>query len=387
MSNKLKTGIISLLIIITTGLSLTGGCILDTINPPAQATEQAKGDLNIKLLEEAYGVIQKEYVEPEKIDSRKLSEGMIKGLIQGLDDPYSAYLTKEQYDMSVSDFAGKFEGIGAYVGSENNRVTVIAPIPDTPADKAGIKPGDIILEVDGKSTENMSVTEVVLLIRGPKGTPVKLTVLHKGEAQPVTLEIIRAEIKLNSVRFEMKGSYAWVNITNFTEQSNRELEPVLKTISTNGAKGIILDLRRDPGGILQTVVDIASHFIKEGPIVHVVDREGNKETSSANRLTLKLDLPMVVLVDQYSASGSEVLAGALQDYKRALIAGQKTYGKGSVNQLIKLSDGSGIYITIARWLTPNGNLIEGKGIQPDTLVDFEKVDGIQWAIDYLGSQK
>lgn len=186
----------------------------------------------------------------------------------------------------------------------------------------------------------------------------------------------------------MKNDIAYIKITQFTERTDDELIPYLKTISQNGAKGIIIDLRSNPGGILDIVVSNASHFLKEGSVVHVVDRNGNKTTSSVKNVTPKiLDLPMVVLVDSHSASGSEVLSGALQDYGRALIVGTKTYGKGSVNTLLRLSDGSAIYITIARWQTPNGHLIEGKGIAPDQVLDFEKVNGIQWAIDYLHSKK
>ncbi|MDO9334721.1 MAG: S41 family peptidase [Dehalococcoidales bacterium] len=389
MTKKMRTALISLCIIIALGLSFIGGCTLDIFKPASNSntTQNTNQELNLKLLEEAYQIILKEYVEPDKIDTQKMNEGILKGLVQGLNDPYSAYLTQEQYAMSVSDFAGQFEGIGAYVGSENGRVTVIAPIPDTPAAEAGIKSGDIILEVDGKTTIDMSVTEVVLLIRGPKGTPVKLTVLHKDDAEPVTLEIIRAEIKIPSVTLEMKGDYAHITITNFTERTDDELVSVLKTISDNKAKGIVLDLRSNPGGLLSTVIQVASHFLDKGVVVSVVYPDSSKDSDSVNPLAYKTSLPMVVLVDHYSASASEILAGALQDYKRALIAGEKTYGKGSVNQLLKLSDGSGIYITIARWVTPNGNLIEGNGIQPDTELDFETVDGVQWAIDYLLSEK
>lgn len=385
MTKKMRTALISFCIIIALGLSFAGGCVLNNSKPASSTTTTP--ELNLKLLEEAYQIILKDYVEPDKIDTQKLNEGILKGLVQGLNDPYSTYLTKEQYQMTVSDFAGQFEGIGAYVGSENGRITIIAPIPDTPADKAGIKSGDTILEVDGKTTTDMSVNEVVLLIRGPKGTPVKLTVLHKDDTEPVTIEIIRAEISTPSVELEMKGDYAHITITEFTERTDDELLPVLKTITDNKAKGIILDLRSNPGGYLSTVVQVASHFLDKGVIVSVVYPDGSKDSNSVSPLSYKIDLPMVVLVDQYSASASEILSGALQDYHRALIAGQKTYGKGSVNQLLELSDGSGIYITIARWVTPNGNIIEGNGIQPDVAVDFGTVDGVQWAIDYLTSQK
>jgi carboxyl-terminal processing protease len=185
----------------------------------------------------------------------------------------------------------------------------------------------------------------------------------------------------------MVGDYAHITITNFTELTDDNLIPILNTIIQNNAKGIVLDLRSNPGGLVSTVVQVASHFIDQGVVLSVIYRDGSKDSDSVNPFALKNDLPMVVLVDAYSASGSEVLAGALQDYKRATIAGNKTYGKGSVSQLIPLSDDSGIFITIARWATPNGNIIEGKGIQPDIEVDFEKVDGVQWAIDYLISQQ
>ena len=384
MSKKLKTALISICLVIVLVLTFASGC---DIFKPGNNSGVSTTELNTKLLEEAYKVILDNYVQPDNVDVQKLNEGMLKGLVQGLNDPYSAYLTREQFDMSVSDIAGQFEGIGAYVGSENGRITVIAPIPDTPAANAGIQPGDLILEVNGQSTVDMSVTEVVLLIRGPTGTTVSITVLHKEAAEPVTLEITRAEIQIKSAILEMVGDYAHITITNFTELTDNDLTPILNTIIQNNAKGIVLDLRSNPGGLVSTVVQVASHFIDRGVVLSVVYRDGSKDSDSVNPFALKVDLPMVVLVDAYSASGSEVLAGALQDYKQATIAGNTTYGKGSVNQIIPLSDGSGIYITIARWATPNGNLIEGKGIQPDIEVDFEKVDGVQWAIDYLKSQQ
>ncbi len=384
MSKNVKTVLISMCIVIVLVLAFASGCdIFKPGNNPSTSTSE----LNTKLLEEAYKVILDNYVQPDNVDVQKLNEGMLKGLVQGLNDPYSAYLTREQFDFSLSDLAGQFEGIGAYVGSENGLITIIAPIPDTPAAKAGIQPGDIILEVNGQSTTDMSVNDVVLLIRGPKGTSVTLTVLHKDAAEPVTLEITRAEIQIKSVILEMVGDYAHITITTFTERTDDELKPILDTITQNGAKGIVLDLRNNPGGLVSTLVQVASHFIDKGVVLTVVYRDGSEDSDSVNVFASKVDLPMVVLVNKYSASASEVLTGALQDYKRAVIAGNKTYGKGSVNQLIPLSNGSGILMTIARWATPNGNLIEGKGIQPDIEVDFEKVDGVQWAIDYLISQK
>ena len=393
MSRRFKTGLVALGIIAAMGLGFLGGCNLLPGTSPTTATTTTTApvqELNISLLQEVYWLIQKNYVDPTKVDIQALNDGMLNGLVQGIDDPYSTYLSVKQYNDFFSQLQGttQFQGIGAYVGSKNGNIIIIAPIPGTPAEKAGIKSGDIIVAVDGKSVQGMSADQAVLLIRGQAGTPVKVTVLHVGDTQPVTLEIVRADISVPSVLFEMKGSYAHITITNFTDRTESELVPFLRTALSDNATAIILDLRANPGGYLNTVVQVASHFLTKGVVVSVVYRDGSKESNSVVPFTSPaIILPVVVLVDKYSASGSEVLTGALQDYKRATIAGETTFGKGSVDQLFQLSDGSGVYLTIARWATPNGNLIEGKGIQPDIQVDFSKVDGVQWAIDYLNNQK
>ena len=233
----------------------------------------------------------------------------------------------------------------------------------------------------------MSLTDAVLSIRGPKGTPVRLLVLHQGETKPEEIEIVRAEIELYSVRFEMMEDIAYINISHFSERTNQELSPVLQSLTQAAATGIILDLRSNPGGLLNVVVDVAGRFLEEGIVVNVVDNQGDSTVTAVNPKGATTDLPLVVLVDSYSASGSEVLAGALQDYDRATIAGTRTYGKGSVNILLQLKDGSGLYITTARWLTPNGRLIEGKGIGPDYELELEGDEAIQWALDYLKGNK
>lgn len=386
MGNKMKITIISVAIIVALALSFLGGCTLNIFKPTYNSTAENQ-ELNIKLLEEAYQTILTEYVEPGKIDVQKLNENILNGLVEGLDDPYCSYMNQEQYNESLESFSSQFEGIGAYVSSEDGQVTVIAPIPGTPAEKAGIRSGDVILEVDGKSTADMSLNEVILLIRGPKGTSVTITVLHKDDDEPVQLEIIRAEIQVPSVIMEMKDNYAYITITIFGERTSEELMPVIETINGSKVKGIVLDLRSNPGGYLTTVVEVASYFLNEGEVVSVEYSDGSSISDSVDSALPKTNLPMVLLVNRYSASGSEVLAGALQDYGRAHIVGEKTYGKGSVNQYFELSDGSALYLTIARWATPNGSIIEGEGIQPDEQVDFATVDGVQWAIDYMENHK
>ncbi len=377
MSKVLKIMVIALLVV-SLALSFGAGCALGTRTPPSSSQ-------SLGIVEEAWNIIFQDYVDKDRLDASALSEGAIKGMVEALDDPYTVYLDAETYQLSLSSLEGEFEGIGAEVAVRDNQLVIIAPIANSPADKAGIRAGDRILEIDAKPTSEMSLVEAVLLVRGPKGTSVRLLILHQDETEPEEIVIVRAEIELTSVRFEMRQDIAYVNITHFSEGTDEELSPVLDSISREAATGIILDLRSNPGGVLPVVVDVASHFLKEGIIVDVVDNQGNHTIITVNHKEATTDLPLVVLVDSYSASGREVLAGALQDYGRATIAGTRTFGKGSVNILRQLKDGSGLYITTARWLTPSGRLIEGEGICPDYEPELEGEDVIQWAIDYLKS--
>jgi len=371
-------------IMIFISVLLAAGIIVSGIGCNVLIDTGPDTDQEFDKLQEVWDIIFEEYVEPENLDSEALEEGAIRGVLEALDDPWSAYLDEESYQLSMSDLQGKFEGIGAYVGLVEEQVVIIAPMPGSPAEEAGILPGDIVLEVDGMPTSEMTFIETILNIRGPKGTPVIVTVQHENETDTVEIEIIRDEIEVASVYHEMLDDIAHIIISSFNERTEDEIFLVLQEITQNGATGIILDLRTNPGGILDTVVNIASRFIDEGVVLYVVDNEGNKTSMSVKPKSLVVDLPLVVLVDEYSASGSEVLAGALQDTGRAAVAGKTTYGKGSVNVLHRLSDGSGIYITIARWQTPSGQLIEGKGVKPDYPLELEGDELIDWAIEFLG---
>ena len=370
---------IIVIVLMLVGLSLATACF-PVINIPAfpSSTE------GLDLVAEARDIILQDYVEQESLDADELSRGAIKGMVEALDDPYSAYLDPEMYQLSLSDFEGKFEGVGAHVAIRDGQIVIIAPIPDTPADNAGIRAGDKILEIDGKPTTEMSLAEAVLKVRGPGGTAVTLLVLHEGETEPEEIMIVRAEIEVPSVIFEMMGDIAYIRIIHFAERTAEELSPVLESITQQAASGIIIDLRGNPGGYLDAVIDVAGFFLEEGVVVNMVDNEGQHTSYSVEPNEMVTDLPLVVLVDGFSASGSEVLAGALQDYGRATIAGGVTFGKGSVNVLHQLEDGSGLYITISRWLTPDGRLIEGEGLYPD--YELEGEDAIQWAIDFLGGE-
>jgi carboxyl-terminal processing protease len=380
-----------MVVIIAVALGFGGGfmasqqankLVVHTTTPTTTTTTIAVSD-NLDIVEEAWDELRALYVEPDKLASNNITAGAIRGIIEALQDPHMDYVTAQEYDIVQSTFQGSFEGIGATVGLRDEKLTIIAPMKGSPAEEAGILAGDTVLEINGESTEGMSVDVAVSKIRGPSGTSVKLLVLHSGAAGPVEIEITRAKIELPSVELEMRGDIAIISIYQFTARTEEELEQVMPELKKQNAAGIILDLRYNPGGILGIVIQTASHFITDGTIVSVRSNEGVVETYDAVKRDVTTSLPMAVLVNEYSASGSEVLSGALQDHGRALISGNVTYGKGSVNVLQQLSDGSAIYITTSRWLTPDGHEIEGKGIQPDILLDLTDEEELQWAIDYL----
>jgi len=380
MSKTIRITAIVLLLVMGLAFVLGTGCAPGYKTPPAPRQD-------FDTVAEVWDLILQDYVDKDSLNTSLLKQGAIKGMLEALDDPYTSYLEAEAYHLASGNMEGKFEGIGAEVAVEDEQLIIIAPIANSPAAKAGIRAGDKIIEVDGRPTSEMSLAEAVLNIRGLKGTPVTLLILHQGESEPVEIEITRAEIEMSSVNYEMMEDIVYISITHFSQRTNEELSHAFPLITDEAPTGIVLDLRRNPGGILQTVIDVTSHFLEDGVVGNVVDNQGNSSALTIKSTGVVTDLPLVVLVDSYSASGSELLAGALQDYNRATIAGIRTYGKGSVNVLRQLGDGSGLYITTARWFTPSGRQIEGEGIEPDYELNLEGDAAIQWAIDYLKSNE
>lgn len=344
-----------------------------TATPQPIADEPAAVPDGLQIVWETYSILVREYVIREKIDPDVLAEAAVIGMLDALDDRYTAYVPPSTFKIDQSGFQGKFGGIGAQVESAPDRkgVIITKPLPNTPAEKAGIKAGDRILAVDGADATGWSVLEAVNKIRGEEGTPVILTVEHVGSLDAVDITIIRAIIEDPSVRVSniADTNYGRLKIDTFTAETAQEVREGLKELIDGGAKGVILDLRGNPGGLLSATVDVASEFLKEGLVTYEVNSRGKRNDWEVKKGGKFPDIPLVTLVDNFSASGSEVLTGALQDHGRSVVIGTNTFGKGSVNLLRALSNGGGVYFTIGRWFTPNGRLIEEIGIDPDVIVE------------------
>jgi len=386
--------------------SLGANCSFSSLTGPSPTPKQ------LGVVDEAWNTILNDYVDKDKVDLDALSSSAIKAMLESIHDPYAAYFDAAEFKtIEQMNVEGTYGGIGAIVTIRNEQLTVIAPIAGTPAEKAGIKPGDKILTIDGNSTQGMSLEEAVLKVQGNPGTKVTLEVVHQGEETPITLVITREEINLPSVYPEignatstspttpaptvtpLPSGIAVITITYFSERTGDEITSALKDVLASGAKGIVLDLRDNPGGILDSAVAVASQFLKQGIVLYALDSSEKKETWNVKPGGLATDLPLAVLVNGNSASASEVVAGALQDYGRAPLIGNQTFGKGSINHFRQLSDGSAIYISIGRWYTPNGRQIEGNGLTPDIVVNTTEQDiqqgkdpQLDRAIEYIESK-
>jgi len=325
---------------------------------------------NLEIFTEVLRQIEKNYVEPE--DEEKLIQGAIKGMVQSL-DPHSSYLSKEEHQDLLSETKGSFSGIGVEITVRDNVLTVVSPIEGTPAYKAGMQAGDKIIKIDGKSAADMTLPEAIKSIRGEKGTKVTLTIMREGVEKPLEFTVTRDVIPIRSVRSTLlTPKIAYVRISNFQSKTTNDLVAELEKLE-NGRKleGLILDLRNNPGGLLSQAIDVSDLFLDSGVIVSTKGRESSQDLkATAHKKKTNRTYPIIVLVNGGSASAAEIVAGALQDNKRALILGTKTFGKGSVQTIIPLSDGSGLRLTTAMYYTPSGRSIQASGIEPDVEVKF-----------------
>lgn len=329
----------------------------------------------LKIFSDVIDLVEKNYVDP--VDTKELIQKAIQGMVGSL-DPHSQLLPPEAFEELQIDTRGEFGGIGIVITMEKGLLTVISPIEGTPAHKAGVKSGDIIIKVDGESTKDMMLWEAVKKMRGIKGEKVLITVVRKGVSKPMDFELVRDIIPIESVKSLLaKPGYGYVRVTNFQENTSDDLETALRNLETGEVplKGLILDLRDNPGGLLNQAIEISDFFLEEGTIVSIKGRQKrHTKIFDAHRDRIKRDYPMVVLINAGSASASEIVAGALQDHKRALILGVTSFGKGSVQTVETLRDGYGLKFTIARYYTPNGRSIQAQGIVPDIEVKQQYIE-------------
>lgn len=349
----------------------------------AQQESEALPFDDLRTFTEIFGHIKNDYVEP--VADKKLFEDAIRGMLAGL-DPHSAYLDTEQYDDLKVGTTGQFGGLGIEVTMENGFVKVVSPIDDTPAQRAGLKAGDLIIRLDEKPVKGMALNDAVKMMRGEPGSDITLTVVREGEEAPLKFTLTRAIIKVQSVKSRtLEPGYGYVRISSFqsmTGQSLKDAITKLREESKGQLKGLVLDLRNNPGGVLNAAVDVSDAFLEKGLIVYTEGRIKDSEMKfSANPDDLLHGSPIVVLINEGSASASEIVAGALQDHKRAVIMGEKSFGKGSVQTILPMSNGGAVKLTTARYYTPSGRSIQAEGIEPDVKLanlKLETLDGANY---------
>jgi len=356
---------------------------------PAHAPE------NFDVFWEVWDILN-EHFYGEVPQGSDVTYAAIRGLIRALDDPFTSFMDPKTAKIFGSDLSGSFEGIGARVEqAENGGVRLIEVFKGSPAEKAGLKDGDIIIAVDGEDITDLTLLEQVSKIRGPAGSKVVLTIIREGVRDPFDVTVVRGKIEIPIIEYRMEGDYAYIKFSEFNALGTKKVREALKALLKEHPKGLIFDLRGNPGGYLHIAIGVTSQFLPKGKVV-LIERwkDGTEKVYKSEPGGLALDIPMVVLVNRSSASASEIMAGALQDHHRAVLIGERTFGKGSVQQPFTLEDGSELRVTIAHWLTPNGREIHKKGIEPDIRVQVtpeDKASGrdpvLERAIQYLKEGK
>lgn len=379
---------------------------VSVINKEAPAT---LSNIDFSLFWSVWGKLEENYYDKTKLDPQKMLNGAIEGMTQSLEDPYTMYLPPKQNNNFKDGLAGQFSGIGAELGIRDKQIIVIAPLDESPAQRAGLKPGDIILKVDGEATSDWTLPFTVDKIRGPKGTAVSLTILHKDSDKPQDIKIVRDTITVKSVTGWIKkireiesistssrsaglrgaskslkehenDKVAYVRLSQFGDSTNNDWISIinkfsLQMLGEKDIKGLIIDLRNNPGGYLTDAVYISSEFLKQGtPVVIQENAQGSRTTLPVVRKGLMYEVPLVVLINKGSASASEIVSGALRDNKRAILVGETSFGKGTIQEANDLGNGAGLHITVAKWLTPNGTWVNAKGLKPDIEVFLSTKD-------------
>lgn len=352
-------------------------------------------DVDLSVFWETWNTMEEHYLHTDDLLTKEQVYGATKGLVESLDDPYTVFMSPEDTAKFEESMTGEFEGIGAEIGMRDENIVIVTPLKGSPAEIAGLRPEDIVFEVDGKSVYGWSIEEAVTEIRGPKGEAVILTIVREGERKPIDITIVRDEITYETLDWEMQDDIAVLSFYQFGEKIETEFQEALEAVLLESPEGIVIDLRNNGGGLLDAAISIIGEFISDEIVVKTRGRKfGDSGDLRSQKNGALQELPLIVLVNEGSASASEIFAGAVQDYNRGLLLGAKTFGKGSVQNWIQLDDGSSLKVTIAEWLTPKGRSIHEEGITPDesievTIEDFEADydPALARALELIGSDE
>lgn len=370
MSSTLRNSAIVLLVVLMAGMAFAAGYLTNDFIAARAGTAQAADDFS--LFWEAWARVESSYID-QLPAMKQVTYGAIRGALTVLDDPYTVFVEPPAREQERDSLRGNFGGIGANIARNEAGEVVLAPIAGNPAEQAGILEGDILLAVDGQTlSPELTVADIVALIRGEKGTTVTLTVRHPGVAAPVTITVERDDILIPSVSYRLLAetpAIGYIQLTRFSGESGHEIKNAITDLQAQGAQQLILDLRHNGGGLLDAAVEVADHFLDGGVVLYQESRGENERSFEASDDTVAATMPLVVLVDGGTASSSEILAGALQDRQRARLIGTQTFGKGSVQLVYDLSDGSSVHVTASRWYTPDHHQIDQQGLTPDITVE------------------
>ncbi|MBC8249345.1 MAG: S41 family peptidase [Anaerolineales bacterium] len=392
MRTFLKALAAIVLVAMIAGASFLAGFGVNQLISPTQIHPRAGESEQFELFWEAWQIIEQEFFG-ELPDPEEFTYGSIRGALRTLDDPATILVEPVPSEDQMIDLRGAYEGIGALVAvDDEDQIVIVSPFDGSPAMQAGVRAGDVVLKIDDVAVTGMSLGEAVRLIRGPKGSTVRLTIIREEEAAPLVIEVVRDEVELATVGgMVLEDDIGYVRISLFSERTSRELKETLQELMEENLSGLILDLRNNPGGVFPSAaIEVTSQFLDEGVIVYQQFNDGREQAHRAERGGLATDIPLVVLVNQGTASNSEVVVGAIQDHGRGVLIGEQTFGKGSVQRVHELSDGSGLHVTMALLLTPDRHPINGEGLTPDIVVPFTEEEFIQGmdpqlerAIEYL----